>query len=294
MPPPSIQTLRAFDAAARLGSYSAAADELGVTHGAVSHRIRELEERLNVRLFRRSGRVMALTREAVTLLSQVRQALGMLDRAFPPPPARDALARLVLSVHPSLATCWLLPALGRFAAEHPEIEVEIRSTADLDDFLDPGIDVALRYGGGNWPAAADQRVGGEVLFPVCSPEYLLAEALAVPADLERCALLRHAWQPWAPWFRAAGLRLPEPTRGLILSDSAMLLEAAAGGQGVALARRLFAERDLKSGRLVRLFDVEVEDAYAYFVAWRLGQRLTPASEAFCEWVRTELARAREF
>lgn len=284
---PSIQTLRAFDAAARHGSYSAAADELGVTHGAVSHRIRELEERLDVRLFRRSGRQMVPTREAVALLSQVRQGLAMLQRAFPPPP-EHATVRLVVSIHPSLATRWLVPSLGSFIERHPQIELEVRSTADLDGFLDPGVDVALRYGGGGWPNTNHERLAGEVLFPVCTPDYRDSLGLEAPTDLARCTLLRHAWQPWAPWFRAAKLRLAEPSRGVSFSDTAMVLEAAANGQGVALARGQFVRRDLESGRLVRPFDVEMDDVYSYFVAWRVGGALGSAGEAFRDWAREQL------
>jgi LysR family glycine cleavage system transcriptional activator len=286
---PSIQTLRAFDAAARHGSYSAAAVELGVTHGAVSHRIRELEDRLQVRLFRRSGRLMAPTREAVALLSQVRQGLAMLQRAFPPA-AISTTRHLVISVHPSLANRWLIPRLGAFGEDHPDVEIEIRSTADLDDFLDPGVDMALRYGGGGWASANDERLAGEVLFPVCAPEYRDRLQILEPADLERCMLLRHAWQPWAPWFREARLRLAEPSRGLSFSDSAMVLEAAVSCQGVALARGLFVKHDLESGRLVRLFDLQMDDAYSYFVAWRVGSRLSHDAEAFRDWLRAELQR----
>ncbi len=286
-PLPSIQTLRAFDAAARHGSYSAAADELGVTHGAVSHRIRELEERLGVSLFRRVGRTMAPTREAVALLSQVRQALASLGRAFPGP-AERASSPVVVSLHPSLANCWLIPNLSSFQAACPGVELDVRSTADLEDFLDPGVDVALRYGGGDWPHAAVRRLGGEVLFPVCAPGYRDTLDLREPADLERCTLLRHAWQPWAPWFREARLRLAEPMQGLSFSDNAMALEAAAAGLGVCLARELLARRDLASGQLVRLFEVELPDVYGYFLAWRPGARLTPAIEALGGWVSREL------
>jgi LysR family glycine cleavage system transcriptional activator len=102
-------------------------------------------------------------------------------------------------------------------------------------------------------------------------------------------LLRHAWQPWSPWLREARLRLEEPRLGPTLSDSAMIVEAAASGQGVALARRLFVQGDLASGRLVRLFDVEVKDAYAYHIAWRAGSRLGEASLAFAAWLQAELA-----
>lgn len=284
---PSMQTLRAFEAAARHENYSAAAQELGVTHGAVSHRIRELETQLGVTLFRRAGRTMTPSREAVTLLAQVREALNLLERALPGG-SRVVPGHLVIGVHPSLATRWLIPRLGRFTRGHARATVEVRSTADLGDFLGQGVDVAIRYGAGTWPNAARERVAGEVLFPVCTPAYREAHRLRRPADLARCRLLRHAWQPWAPWLRAARVRLAEPTEGLILSDSAMLLEAAAAGEGVALARSLFAIDDLASGRLVRPFDGSVEDTFSYYVLWHAGTPLSTLGAAFRDWLREEL------
>lgn len=284
---PSIQTLRALDAAARHGSYSAGAEELGLTHGAVSHRIRELEERVGVPLFRRSGRLMIPTREGVALLSQVRQALAMLERAFPAP-AGQGREKLVVSAHPSLAGAWLIPNLGTFTARNSNIDLEVRSTADLDDFLDPGVEVSLRYGGGSWANANDELLAGEVLFPVCAPGYRERMAIAEPADLARCVLLLHAWQAWAPWLREARLSMAEPEGGLRLSDSGLALEAAASGQGVALARGLLVRRDLAAGRLVRLFDVQIRDVYGYFLTWRVGARLTSPAEAFRGWCRAEL------
>ena len=243
------QTLRAFEAAARNESYSAAAQELGVTHGAISHRIRELETKLGIALFRRTGRAMTPTREAVTLLAQVREALALLQRALPDPVSSHS-GRLVISVHPALATRWLVRRIGGFTNTVPGVGVELRSTADLGQFLSHGVDVAIRYGAGNWPNTLSERISGEVLFPVCSPEYRDARRIRNPADLRRCTLLQHAWQPWLPWFRAANLRLREPSAGLTLSDSGMLLEATVAGEGVALARSLFALDDLASGRPV--------------------------------------------
>lgn len=285
---PSIQTLRAFEAAARHENYSLAGDELGVTHSAISHRIRELEERLEIKLFRRIGHRMTLTREAVTLLAQVRQALVILRMAFPEAPEQSP-ATLVVSIHPALATKWLIPRLGAFAKLFGNTVLEIRSTAELQDFLAPGIDLSLRYGVGAWPNAAGERMASDVLFPVCSPAYRDRYNLRQPGDLARCRLLRHAWQQWAPWFRAADVALREPSGGMTLSDSAMLLEAAAAGEGVALTGKIFASADLESGRLVRLFDVEIDDAYAYYVVWRAGTTLTPLGEAFRLWVRDQFA-----
>jgi LysR family glycine cleavage system transcriptional activator len=287
---PSMQTLRAFEAAARHENYSAAAQELGVTHGAVSHRIRELEEQLGVTLFRRAGRAMLPSREAVTLLAQVREALALLERAVPAG-GSTAPDRLVVGVHPSLATRWLVPRLGTFLERAPQATVEVRSTADLGDFLAQGVDVAIRYGAGEWPNAARERLAGERLFPVCTPEYRDHHGLRKPADLARCTLLRHAWQQWGPWFRAAKLRSKEPTRGLVVSDSAMLLEAARAGQGVALARSLFAADDLAAGRLVQLFDVTVDDAYAYYLLWPASSTLSGIGRSFRDWLRAELADA---
>lgn len=285
---PSILTLQAFEAAARHGSYSRAASELNVTHGAISHRIRELEQRLKIRLFQRAGHNMQPTRAAETLLAQVRQALGMLQLTFPDKTRRSP-DKLVVGVHPAFATRWLIRRLDRFVAAEPKLAVEIRTTADLGDFLAPGIDIAVRYGAGIWPNAISVRLCGEVLFPVCSPEYQANMRLQRPADLARCTLLRHLWQPWSSWLQAAGLSLHEPTSGLSLSDSAMLLEAAAAGQGVALARALFARDALAAGNLVKLFDLEVPDTNFYCAVWRAGTALTAPADAFRLWLLSELS-----
>jgi LysR family glycine cleavage system transcriptional activator len=288
---PSMQTLRAFEAAARLQSYTAAAEELGVTHGAISHRIRALERRVGMTLFHRTGRTMVPAREAVTLLAQVREALAALQRAIPDR-SRSTPGRLVISVHPSLATRWLIPRLGQFLEAHADLAVEVRSTADLGAFLTHGIDVSIRYGAGDWPDATSERLAGEILFPVCTPGYRDAHRLKQPADLARCTLLRHAWQPWSPWLRAARLRLKEPAGKLTLSDSGLVLDAAIAGQGVALTRSLFAMDDLAAGRLIRPFALAVPDSYGYYVTWHAGAPLNREGQAFRDWLRSELVTDR--
>lgn len=284
---PSMQTLRSFEAAARLESYTAAAQELGVTHGAISHRIRELEAQIGFTLFRRTGRSMIPTREAVTLFAQVRESLGLLQRVIPDV-AHATPGRLVVSVHPSFATRWLMPRIGSFLRSMPGLSVEVRSVADLGDFLSHGVDVAIRYGAGTWGNSTGERIAGELQFPVCTPAYRDAHRIRTPGDLRRCRLLRHAWQPWQPWLRAARLRLKEPAGHLTVSDTAMLLEAAAASEGVALARSLFATDDLASGRLVRLFDIEIEDSFSYYLTWHVGTPLPPAGAAFRDWLREQI------
>jgi LysR family glycine cleavage system transcriptional activator len=280
-------TLQAFEAAARHGSYSRAAAELNVTHGAISHRIRELEERLQLRLFQRVGHNMEPTREAVTLLAQVRQAIATLQLTFPDK-ARRQDTKLVIGVHPAFATRWLIRRIDDFLAEHPKLVVEIRTTADLGDFLVPGIDIAVRYGTGAWPNATSDPLCDELLFPVCAPQYRAKQHVEKPADLARCRLLRHLWQPWSPWLQASGLALREPTVGLVLSDSAMVLEAAEAGQGVALARSLFARDALKSGALVRLFELQVPETNGYYAVWRAGTTLSAAANLFRVWLKQAL------
>ncbi len=239
---PSLQTLRAFEAAGRLNSYSKAAEELGLTHGAVSHRIRELEERLGLKLFQRAGNSMRMTEDGHRLHAQVRQGLSLLEQAFATPRARGAKAQrpIVISAVPSLAAAWLSARLGEYRAERPEIDIELRVTDRLSDFKKEGVDLGVRLGRGGWDGMQSAKLFDEALTPVCTPAYRDKLGLVEPADLARAAFLRNAWTPWARWFRAAGLDWPEPARGPVFDDSGLLLRAALQGDGVALGRHWLA------------------------------------------------------
>lgn len=284
-----MQTLRAFEAAARHHSYSAAARELGVTHGAISHRIRTLEGQLNITLFERHGREMTPTRAAITLAAQVSEGLQILAHAMP---SRDEdRSNLVVGVHHSLAISWLIPRLPDFLAEHPEVRLEIYSTAELGDFINPNVDIAIRYGAGNWSDVSLERLAGDRLYPVCTESYRDEYRLRLPMDLSHCCLLRHSWHTWAPWFRAADLRLEEPAEGPLLSDSGMLVEAALAGLGVALVGSVFAEAALSSGRLVKPFDIPIPDSNAYYMLWNAGMRLGPQARLFRDWLHGQMPDA---
>jgi LysR family transcriptional regulator, glycine cleavage system transcriptional activator len=283
---PSLQALQALDVAARHGSYTAAAAELGLTHGAISHRIRELEQLLQLRLFERHGRIMRPTREAMSLLAAARQALLIIQSAFPVR-RTDAVERLVVGVHPALASRWLVSRLGDFEAAAPEAALEVRSIAELGDFLAPGVDLAIRYGGGRWPDVQAEHLADELLFPVCTPAYAQRMALHEPADLAHCTLLRHAWQPWLPWLQAAGVTIGEPERGLLVSDSSMLIAAAAADAGVALVKARYAERDIAEGRLLRPFDTAVADVHSYYAIWPNATRPDALAASFLNWLRTQ-------
>lgn len=292
---PSLQTLRAFAAAGRLKSYSKAAEELGLTHGAVSHRIRELEQRLGVQLFRREGNTMVLTPAGQKLEAQVRQGLSLLEQAFEPAPsARVKTTRhIVMTSVPSLASTWLLSRLGEYRADNPDIDVELRVSEALNDYKKEGIDLGVRLGAGGWPGLHAQKLFDEALTPVCTPEYAKRLNLREPADLKRATLLRNPWTPWARWFRAVGLDWPEPTMGPMFDDGTLLLRTALQGDGVALGRQWLAIDDVRAGRLVTPFNLAVRDDFSYWLVWPTGRASTPEATRFREWLAQKAAAEDE-
>jgi DNA-binding transcriptional LysR family regulator len=292
---PPIQALRAFEAAARHLSYSRAAEELSLTHGAISQHIARLERELGgVQLFVREGQRMLLTDAGQVLVMDLREGLQRLAEAFnnarTRPRSRQITRTLTVSVLPSFAVRWLVPRLWAFQSSHPDIDIAIRPTATLAalDGRD-GIDLAIRYGSGHWPGLHTAELMTSVIFPVCSPALLDRTPVESPRDLLNMTLLRNPRQKWSPWFKAAGLELPEPAQGPSYDDAGLLLQAAVAGQGVALARAVLAADDLALGRLVRVCDVEIADTYSWFVVWReplLCERND--FDAFRKWLESEV------
>ncbi|CAM3896056.1 LysR substrate-binding domain-containing protein [Bordetella tumulicola] len=297
---PPLQTLRAFEAAVRLRSFTRAADELALTQGAVSQHIRRLESALGVSLFTREHQGVAPTARAQALALQARQGLALLERAFGRadsvprvPAAATPPQRLVLSVLPAFGQRWLAPRVPRFVVTHPSIELELRPSNALARLNGrDGIDLALRYGPGAWPGLKSERLMDEEVFPVASPAYRRGRRLHAPRDLARCILLRHAWQPWEPWFQAAGLDMVEPDDTPQFDDTDALLQAVTDGAGVALARRSLVAHDLAAGRLVRLWDISIADVHAYYLVWRPDSPRLPAIAAVRRWLQDEAADDR--
>lgn len=283
---PSLQTLRAFEAAGRLKSYSKAAEELGLTHGAVSHRIRELEQRLGFPLFKRVGNTMQLTPEGQKLEAQVRQGLSLLEQAFAHPMPTKERAHIVLASVPSMASTWLFERLAEFRACCPEIDIDLRVSERLMDYKKEGVDLGVRLGLGGWQGLNAVKLFDEVMTPVCTPDYRDQFALKTPADLARATLLRNPWTPWARWFRAVGLDWPEPKRGPVFDDGALLLRAAVQGGGVALGRRWLAADELRAGRLVAPFAQDIQDEFSYWLVWPTG-RASKEAEHFRGWLEAQ-------
>ena len=289
---PPMQALRAFEAAARTGSLTRAAELLHVTHGAIGHQIKALESELGVRLVERAGRGVRLTDEGERFAARVRVAFAELAEAVREVAEGRNPRQLRITVLPSFAARWLLPRIGRFVAAHPEIDVDVRASNALADFRREDVDLGIRHGSGEWPGLIAEKLMDDWYFPVCSPRLARAHLPKRPAELERFTLLRSEGEPWKPWFEAAGLDWDEPTRGPMFSDSSHTLQAAIEGQGIALARESLLGQDLKNGLLVRLFDVALRSPRSHFLVYPPRLQSAPKLLAFRGWILEELARDR--
>jgi LysR family glycine cleavage system transcriptional activator len=286
---PPMQALRAFDAAARTQSLTKAAEALNLTHGAISHQIKSLERDLAVRLVERAGRGIRLTDEGERFATRVRAAFAELAAAVNEIAARANPRQLRVSVVPSFAARWLLPRIGRFVAAHPDVDLDVRANMTYVDFRRDDDDLAIRYGYGDWPDVHVERLLDDQFFPVCSPRLANGRLPARPADLARYPLLRSDDEPWKPWFEAAGLDWPEPTRGPIFNDSSHMLQAASEGQGIALARQCLLGNDVRNGVLVRLFDVSIPAPKRFYLVYPPRMANSPKLSQFRSWLHDEIA-----
>jgi LysR family glycine cleavage system transcriptional activator len=288
---PPLNALKAFEAAARHVSFTVAAEELSVSHAAVSRHIRELEAWLGVKLFVRTGRGVELTERGKAYIVEVTRGFDCLGNATEAVSARRRRRRqqLVVSVEPSFAALWLVPRLGRFTAANPDVELVLDSTNRLVDFSRGEADVGVRYGRGVWSNVAADRLTVTRLAPVCSPVLLARTPLASPADLPPALLLqeesRRYWSEWLALAGVAGRIAPEgPTLGLHLT-----IPAAEAGQGFALADEVISGDALVGGRLVRPFAMAIE-SYAYYFVRAADRKETKAMIAFHAWVQSEIVQ----
>lgn len=289
---PPMQALRAFEAAARTGSLTRAAELLHLTHGAISHQVKALESEFGVRLMERAGRGIRLTDEGERFAVRVRGALDELSEAVRELMERNSPRQLRITVLPSFAARWLLPRIGRFVAAHPEIDVDIRASNALVDFAREDVDVGIRHGAGTWPGLLAEKVMDDAYVAVCSPRLARGRLPKRPEDLARFTLLRSESEPWKPWFEAAGLDWDEPRRGPAFSDSSHVLQAAIDGHGIALVRTSLVGNDLRSGLVVPLFNLSIPADRSYYLVYPPRLRAAPKIAAFREWIFAEVGRDR--
>jgi len=276
-----LNSLRAFEAAARHLSFTRAAIELCVTPAALSHQVKALEERLGVQLFRRLPRGLALTDEGQALLPVLTESFDRMAAAL------DAFdggkGREVLSVGAvgTFAIGWLLPRLAHFAAAHPFVDLRLSTNNNRVDIAEEGLDFAIRYGDGAWHGTEAVRLFDAPLSPLCAPE--IAARLGEPADLTGETLLRsYRIGEWATWFEDAGVSAP-PLSGPVFDSAALMVEAAIAGHGVALVPVRLFERELAEGRVVRPFAHAVSLG-GYWLTRLKSRKPTPAMAAFESWI----------
>lgn len=292
---PPFVSLRVFEAAARQRSFARAAEELGVSAGAVSQHIRVLEDYAGQPLFRRLGRGVELTEAGQSAFAHAGAAMAEMIQAGRAMRAATRGRRVSISTAPSFASKWLIPRLDRFQELYPETEVRLSADMALVEFAGSDIDLAIRYGPGGYEGLYAERLMTESVIVVCSPRLLEQGALKKPADLAGVPLIHDdgperdpSCPTWAMWFAARGVKRPENERGLRFNQSSLAIEAAVAGKGLALAKRQLALRDIADGRLVApLSETDSPVNFAYWLVWPRGRRFEAAQVAFLEWLRAE-------
>ena len=286
LPPlPSLKAIRAFEAAARLGSFTATSQELHVTQGAISRQVQELEDVVGHALFLRSGPRLTLTVRGTRLARHCRDILARLNEAVAEARYTPSAAVITFSMLPSVASRWLAPRLEAFHEAFPDIDLRVTASRHLVDFHSEGVDASIRYGRGNWANVDATFIGAESVRPVCSPDYAAKLAFKAPKDLlHACLLHGDIEEGWAEWFRAAGVRLPKPLRGPQLSDDTATLKAVLDGQGVGLGRSLLVADDRAAGRLVPLFETILPTSFGYWFVVPKGLGETPFPKAVQQWL----------
>lgn len=296
---PPLNALRAFEAAARHLNFSRAADELSVTPGAVSQQIQNLEDYVGAALFKRTPKGLLLTDAAQTALPALREAFDRLAEAASLLTAAVDGRRLTLTAPPSFAAKWLVPRLGAFEQAHPQVDVWLSAGIELVDLTAGEVDVAIRYGSGRYPGLEVKRLMSETVIPVISPELIKEQPLDTPEDLKNHVLL-HDGSPdlddscpdWSMWLAARGLRGVEGMRGPRFNQSSLVIEAAANGRGVALAKLTLAQADLDAGRLIAPLQIATAVDFAYYLVHPKAKGRLPQVKAFISWIEAE-AEAHE-
>jgi len=289
---PNLNALKAFEAAARHESFTRAAEELSVTQGAVSQQVKALEADLGLKLFTREPRRLVITRAGRDYLAVVRDALDRIADGTERLLQLQNAGTLTVSTSPNFAAKWLVHRLGRFVEQHPEIDLRVSATLHHIDFAREDIDLAVRHSDGNLPALHATQLWREELFAVCSPALLRSgPPLRRPADLAQHTLLHlDSRHDWSKWLDVAGVSDADLSRGPVLNQASMVIDAAVAGQGVALTRTALAAWDLIAGRLVRPFPLALPVPYSYWIVCPKATTTQPKITLFRDWL---LAEAQE-
>jgi LysR family glycine cleavage system transcriptional activator len=288
---PNMGNLLAFEATARHGSVSRAAEELSLTQSAISRQIRQLEESLGVSLFRRSRQRVMLTDVGRMYASHVHNTLSDLSDATHQAIALSGTSGVLnLAVLPTFGTRWLIPRIPEFFAQHPDATVNFGVRLVPFDFAAEPFDAAIHFGQPHWPGAVCELLRHEEVVPVCSPAYRERETIRSPEDLTRAMLLQQGTRPtaWAEWFSSVGVEVSNPLRGPRFEQFAMVAQAAAAGLGAALVPHFLVADELASGRLEILFPRSLMSGGAYYLVYPEHKAEAPLVRSFRNWIMTKI------
>jgi LysR family transcriptional regulator, glycine cleavage system transcriptional activator len=287
---PPLQALRALEAASRHRSFTRAADELNLTHSAISHHLRNLEDALGTPLFRRMGARMIPTSAGARLAERVRLSLAEIEDAFAEARVRErtGAVRLEVSVMSDLAGNWLIRRLTGFSALHPHIELMLRVHAELQPPDPYTVDLGIWHKRVDEPGFVSHKLVDDHVIAVVSPELVARIPNFTIADTRALPLLRFAHRSWRDWLKAAGLPLGEPSFGPIFDSADSLVQAAVAGQGAVTSRRLVVRDAIESGALMQIGTVCVPASLEYFVSWREHHPREAEIHTFFAWLREQV------
>lgn len=292
LPRVHLNGLRAVEAAGRCGSLSAAADELGVSVGAVSQQIIKTEAQLGAAIFERTGRGIRPTGLGQQFIDRLSLGFQTLDAAVAMT-RHDTDSVLTISVAPVFASKWLVPRLARYTRAHPETKLRLEASTDLINPDSSDIDLAIRVGEGDWPGVKSEYLLPQEVFPVCAPA--LADALETPEDILTAPIIRDANSniAWDVWLKPLGLDQRDLVEGDSFTDAALCLDAAIAGQGVMLAWHTLAYDALQCGRLVAPFQERARTRYSYWLITSENRQEPAKVREFKAWLRGEIAEMLE-
>jgi LysR family glycine cleavage system transcriptional activator len=287
---PPLNSLKAFESAARHLSFTKAGDELFVTQAAVSHQIKSLENYLSIKLFHRKNRALLLTEEGQSYFHELRDIFVNIQDATQRLMAMGAKGAITIATPPSFASQWLVPRLPQFSAKHCDIDVRIKAVDADDGFLDDSVDIAVFYGKGNWKGLYCTKLLSENLTPMCSP-LLLQEGkpLSKLEDLSHHTLLHdNTRAAWKSWLNNFGIKHTNENQGPIFSHTMLVLQSACMGQGIALSDTVLAKPEIDSGRLICPFDEKIESKLSYYLVCKESQAEQSKIKIFSEWMWAQI------
>jgi len=286
---PPINWIRSFEVAGRHLNLSHAATELGVTHGAISRQVAQLEKNLGVSLFIRSTTGLSMTPQGQQLFNHVQQGIAHISAGIDTIRKAHERLHITLTVLPSFAIHWLVLRLSKFQSSHPETEIRLLTTRRLVDLTHEDVDLGLRYGLGRWPALESELLLEDDLVLVASPPLAAKIDPSDPDQLKQNLIFSDKLdaENWRRWLTAAKLPLVDMDDRPVFDDTGIAVQAALKGQGIILGRSSLIEQDIADGRLVPLSEITVPSSYAMYIIYPTGTRKNPQVATFCDWLHQE-------